>query len=54
MRIRDIKDKALRELALKREQRLEQGLKDIQSQLIDGGMKEDSLIILSIKHLIEC
>ena len=32
--------------------KLKQGLKDLKSQLIDGGMKSDSLIILSIKNLL--
>jgi len=31
---------------------LEAGLKQIKSQLIDGGTKEDSVIILSIEALL--
>ena len=47
MKTRDIKDKKTREA------KLEQGLKDIKSQLIDAGYREDSLLILSITNLLE-
>ena len=36
-----------------REAKLEQGLKDVKSQLIDAGYREDSLLILSLTNLLE-
>jgi|TARA_R110000787_G_scaffold44476_2_gene109190 hypothetical protein len=93
MKIRDIEDKEIRELAIdncqrghgyeselvsafdwfsskeghefwsdinkgnipktQRELKLEQGLKEHISQLIDAGYREDSLLILSITNLLE-
>ena len=47
MKIRDIKDEKIREL------KLEQGLKEVKSQLIDAGYRKDSLLILSITNLLE-
>ena len=46
----------LMELFIIRDKRidtLEQGIKDHISQLIDGGTKEDSLMIISLKALLK-